>query len=159
MALAQINSSSLRKLLRGLVYFYEKGHEKSISKAAGEALIDYKDKIKSGKDGANVPMQSVKDSTMDMPIRYSTDKRIRKTVRSSKKPLVASGKAVGSLRKSRDSNGYKIEPSTEHGKRVFAYNSSQGASGVDRDPLIASDVQLDMLEKSLLKGIDKVLGL
>lgn len=108
-----------------------------------------------GMDGSGRSMKPIKDSTLNMPIRFSSDPAIRKTVRSSKKPLVARGHAVGSLKRSSKKGIHSIEPSTKHGKKVFGFNAEKAKT--KRDPLIVSDVQGKIIERHLIKGLSQAI--
>ena len=123
----------------------------------------YKTQIKDGKTGDNSSMKSIKNVTFVMPIRIASDRTLRKEVNGSSKPLVARGDAVRSIGKQKTSIGYEIGPQTQHGKRVFtdnAYpraNSRQKVTKAVRDPLVVSDVQLDIIEAEIMKGLDKAI--
>jgi len=153
-----LDLTDLKRGLAKLLQWADKGYRSDVNNAAITLTKDYKDKIKQGVDGSGVAMKRVKDITMEMPIRRGSDTAIRKEVNSSRKPLVARGRAVESIRKrSVSRNRIEIAPSTQHGKIVFGYNASTGKARTKRDPLIVSDKQMDIIESEILKNLDRVL--
>lgn len=131
------------------------GADKDVKKASNVLANKYKTQIKSGKNGDNSSMPNVKDVTMESPIRYGSDPAIRQSVRSSRTPLYARGRAVNSIKSKKVSEGYEIGPSTSHGDLVFSYNANSAPT--KRDPLIVSDVQIDIIEDHIFDGLDKAL--
>lgn len=135
---------------------------KDINKASIEIANKYKSNIREGKDGAGNFMWNVTDSTMKQPIRYYEDAAIRGEVRSSRTPLYARGDAISSIKSKKTSRGHEIGPTTKHGQLIFGVNeksrtTKQGNYVPARNPLIVSDVQLDIIEKHILDGITKVI--
>ena len=152
-----IKSQTFDRVMRKLQVWAGKHSHKELDDAAVEITKTYKAQIKAGKRGDNSSMINVKDSTMEMPVRFTSAPVLRKNVRSSKKPLVARGHAVGSLKKKGTKDRKVIEPSTRHGRIVFGYNAEDGKAKVKRDPLIVSAVQEKIILKHIMKGIDNAI--
>jgi len=151
----RINDKQLVSFNKNLRKWAKETADEDLKKAADEITKTYKSQIKGGLDGSGRSMASIKDSTLNMPIRFSSDPAIRKTVRSSKKPLVARGHAVGSLKRSSKKGIHSIEPSTKHGKKVFGFNAEKAKT--KRDPLIVSDVQGKIIERHLIRGLSQAI--
>ncbi len=163
MAELTINLTSLKSFYRSLKQWAKDDFEEDVDKASLKLVDKYKQQIKAGKTGAEGIMRAVKPVTLDMPIRIDSDSAIRREVNPSVKPLVARGRAVNSIKRRRAGDKFLIEPSTLHGKRVFVDNAFPSVRGIQRtqkvvrDPLIVSDIQVDIIEKEILKGIDKAI--
>ena len=155
MATIRLNDKAFKSVLKNLTRWAKEDADKDLKNAADEVTKVYKDLIKAGLDGSRRSMEPIKDSTLNMPIRFSSDPAIRKTVRSSKKPLVARGNAVESIKRTSKKGIHSIEPSTRHGKKVFGFNAERAKT--KRDPLIVSDVQGKIIERHLIKGLSRAI--
>jgi ribosomal protein S6E (S10) len=155
LATIRLNDKAFKSALKNLNRWAKQDADKDLKNAADEVTKSYKSLIMGGMDGSGRSMEPIKDSTLNMPIRFSSDPAIRKTVRSSKKPLVARGHAVGSLKRSSKKGIHSIEPSTKHGKKVFGFNAEKAKT--KRDPLIVSDVQGKIIERHLIKGLSQAI--
>lgn len=149
------NDKELRDFTKRMNDWAANGVNEDVQKSADKIATDYRTKIKSGKTGDNSQMANVKQVTMESPIRHGSDPAIRGEVRSSRTPLYARGRAVNSIKAKRTSKGADIGPTTVHGQTVFGYNAFSAKT--KRDPLIVSDAQLDIIEKEILKSLDKVI--
>ena len=152
-----VDSTELLSTIRRLTVWEENFSPRSFDSATDQIINDYKSQIKSGRTGAGKTMPNVSNATMDMPVRYGSDRRIRRDVRGSKTPLVATGEAVESIGKSIKGNIVEILASN-----IFKFNrksrtTRQGNVVPARDALVVTDRQLDILENDLLRTIDKVL--
>jgi hypothetical protein len=130
------------------------------------ALIteDYKKQIRAGNDGSGKRMPLIKISTLKMPVRFGDlNSPIREDVNNSVKPLVATGKTVNSIRYTKKGDGYEIGASDKKSDMILAVNSktrrTRRGNTVQpaRDALIVSDRQFDIIEKELLKSLEKAL--
>jgi len=137
--------------------------DKDVEIAVKDVAINYKKQIKAGNDGANRPMARVLPVTMDLPVRIKTDATPRREVNGSVKPLVARGRMVNSIRSKKTGKNFEIGASTPHGNIVLSANANPAARGIQtrapikRNPLVVSNVQVRMIEKEILKGLDKAL--
>ena len=163
MSTITIDMRNLKNTIKRLDRWVKDFSLDSLKKTSDKVATDYRKLIRAGKDGNNNSMLRVRDSTMKMPIRYGgPDKRIRGDVKKNRKPLVATGKAVESIKSTKRGDRYEIGPVSSHGKIVFGVNSrarttNNGNNVAIRDPLVVSDRQLDIVENELLKSLDKAL--
>lgn len=149
-----ILDKTLKKVFRQLSNWSETGINKDVTKASEEAAKDIQNKIRGGKDGSGKKMTPIKDKTLDMPIRYSSDRRLRKEVNSSKDPLVATGRMVSSIKSKRmPRNEWEIGPTTTHGKNVIDYNATKAS--IKRDPLVVGNDQVKLIEDALVKALER----
>jgi len=151
-----IDIKDLEKVTKSLVNWSKTVSSNDLDKATTKMTESYKTLIRGGMTGEGDLMPLVEESTMNMPIRFG-DKNspIRSSVNGSRKPLVATGEAVNSIKKKAIKDGYEIAPSTDHGELIFGYNALKAPT--KRDPLVVGEIQLAMIEDALLKSLDKAL--
>ncbi len=149
-----MDTKELTRVVKNVLRWVNTGSKEDLKESGEDLSKDYKKQIKAGVAGDGSKMTPVKNVTMNRQVR-STTPVIRKKVNSSKNPLVATKRAVGSIKSSKVGDKAIIEPSTPHGKLIFNYNAN-GAK-TKRDPLVVSDIQekviLEQFEKGLLKAI------
>lgn len=155
MATIRLNDKAFKSVLKNLTRWAKEDADKDLKKASEDITKSYKSLIKGGVDGSGKAMAKIKESTFNMPIRFTSDPAIRKDVRSSKTPLFARGGAVGSLKSTSKKGIHSIEPSTPHGKLVFG--NAAFVAKTKRDPLIVSDVQGKIIERHLIKGLSQAI--
>jgi len=124
---------------------------------------NYRARIKRGVGASNDRLRPVSSSTMSQPIRRGgPDKRIRKNVNASRSvPIVATGATVNSIDYKKGKNKYEFEISsnTLKGDMIFAVNAREIPTKnikTVRDPLRAESPQLDIVEKEILKQLDRL---
>ena len=158
-----IESRSFNRTWKQVLNWAKNFDGKPLSDIVEKVTKDYKEKFKDGKDGHGQDMLRVRQSTMDMPIRYGgPDSRIRREVNSSRKPLNATGETIRSIKKKKVRDGYEIGASTSHGRDILAINVKpraikSGGTVPARDPLVAGEKQLDIIEAELIKSLEKAL--
>ena len=160
--LISIDTSQLKSLNKRLSNWVFNGATKAIGKASKKIATKYKSNMREGKDGAGNLMWDVTDATMKAPIRYGSDPAIRGEVRSSRTPLYARGRTIDSIKSRKTAKGYEVGPTTSHGQKILAVNekartTKQGKFVQARNPLIVSDVQMDIIEDAILDDLDKIL--
>jgi len=140
---------------RNLLRWAKSAFRADVHRASDKVRKNVQGNIRQGKDGAGNSMVNIKPQTLDMPIRFATDKTKRREVRSSRKPLVARGNAVNSIKMKKGKDRDIIEPSTKHGRTVFRYNALSAPT--KRDALVVGDNHEKIIEDEILKGLDKAL--
>jgi len=131
-----------------------------------KVTLGYRENMSRGLDARGVPMKTVNESTMNMPVRISSDKRIRRTVNPSSKGLVATGETAKSITSKRvGKNEYYIYSKSVRGNNILTSGANPGLANrgivkgrrVKRDPLTVTDKQIDVFENEILAQLDKVL--
>ena len=158
-----INSGSLKRYLSKLKATIRKTLIRAAERSSKVLAKDYKSKIKRGLGASNEPLVKVRDSTMRQPIRRGgPDKRIRGNVNASRNPLIATGKTVNSIqaKKGKDQFSYEISSNSSKGDMILTVNAKGKADKVTyagiRDPLKVTNQQVDIVEKEILKELDRL---
>ena len=157
-----IDSSGWKRLSNKLRDYFHSGIHPILENASLKISNKYKAQIRAGKTGADNFMMDVSEATMKSPIRAGSDKAIRGEVRSSRSPLYARGRAIESIKSIKTAKGFEIGPTTSHGQMIFGVNekarvTKKGNRIPARNPFVVSDVQLDIIEKSVLESIDRII--
>lgn len=149
------------KAIQGRLDHWLKGGLKKAIQGVGK---DLRDQIVSnweqGLDGAGKRMPAVKDSTMDMPIRYGSDERIRRTVNPDPERVVyATGQtAKGHIARNIPEGVEIINPDYEDQMKLQV--NAKGRKGTPkRDPLVVGEHLEQMVNEALLDDFDKRVGL
>lgn len=122
---------------------------------------DYSRRIRMGIGASGRALRPVKNSTMDMPIRMGgPDRRIRRSVNNSKIPIVATGKTANSISaKKKTQEEWEVSANNSKSDMILAVNAKVSPSDnikLARDPLQVAKPQLDLVEKEILKEIDRL---
>lgn len=151
----KIKTKDFRRFLSSIKRWRKKDFKDDVGRASKRITQTYKLQMKAGLNGMGKSMANVKDVTMNMPIRVSSDPAIRKEVRSSRTPLYARGHAASSIKSTKKVNSYEIEPNTPHGKIVIGYNAL--TAPVKRDVLVVGPIQEKIIRDEVLSGLDKAI--
>jgi len=147
---------SLRGLLRALRYRAGKGVRQGVKRGSRHVYDRLKGLLLKGQSPVG-PMMPVRESTMNMPIRYKSDRRIRKTVNPSRnKPIQATGKTINEIELQEvvgvDKMEYRIQPGSALGDKIFATNRRLG-----RDPFQPGEAEANIIEKYILMEIESAI--
>lgn len=124
--------------------------------AEGSELVekDLQKRLRTGQNASGSPAKRVKETTMNQPIRRGgPDKRIRKTVNPSPGiSIYATGETARSIQSRREANNeWEVSSITAKGNMILEVNAKMG-----RDPIQAAKPQIDIVEKEILKEIDRL---
>jgi len=147
---------SLQGLLRALRYRAGKGVRQGVKRGSRHVYDRFKDRLLMGQ-APNGPLKPVEESTMNMPIRFASDRRIRRSVNPSRnKPIQATGRTINEVELTESFGGdrveYRIQPGSALGDKIFATNRRLG-----RDPFIPSEADADTIERYILKEIESAI--
>lgn len=166
MAIDLFGTDALRNLFSALGAWVNNGSRKDVDNGAKEVAKAAQKAIRAGSGADGTPLTPLRKSTLDGPIRRENDSRKRSDLGST--PLNATGKTADSITSKKVGfDTWEISSNSEHGNMVLASNAKRTHSGspftgdtpkVVRDPLQVSDKQIDILEKALLDGLEKVIN-
>jgi hypothetical protein len=106
------------------------------------------------------PLTPVKEETMDMPIRYGDDRRIRRSVNPDKKvPVYATGETARGHTIYKIPNGAEIVNPSAPAQMKLGVNASGTHGGAPRDPLEVGQNTEIYVGRELLKDFDKRVGI
>lgn len=126
---------------------------KGLERGSRLLASDYTKRIKRGSGASGESLKPVEESTMNQPIRRGgPDRRIRRTVNPAKNiPIVATGETAESIKSKKIGDEFHISSNTSKGDMILEVNRKLG-----RDPVQVSGNQMDIIEKEILKELDKV---
>ena len=158
----KISDKGFSRLLRFIKSKLFSATQKGAEKGSKLVASDYTSKMSRGVTGRNKPIKPVRESTMNQPIRRGgPDRRIRRSVNPSAGVAVyATGETARSIRSKRNGKWiWEVSSATAKGDMILGVNAkelpSRNIKNV-RNPLQVGKDQLDILEKEILKEIDKL---
>jgi len=152
------------KWFDSLIFKVERNTSFAMRKGSRKMAAGYRDNMRRGLDASGKPMAPVSEATMNLPVRVTSDKRIRRTVNPSSNGLVATGATAKSIHTKRvNRTEYIIESTTARGNRILASGARPGSANrglikgkrVKRDPLTVENKQIGILENEILNQLDK----
>lgn len=153
-------------LLQQIQTWADSGSKKDALEGASNLVKDYKGKIRKGQGADGSPLPKLSDTTLGGPIRRETDTRTRRYYGAN--PLSATGALEESIAiVSKNNNEIEIASNTARGDKILASNATSSHAGDSpfsgdvskpvRDPLQVTDKQMDIMEKALADGLDRIL--
>lgn len=154
-------------LFQSLGEWINRGSRKDVDKGVKDLAEDFKEKMLRGQGADGLPLAPLKKSTLEGPVRVEGRPEIRNTSYGDV-PLNASGRTANSITgKKVGLDEWEISSSTDIGDKILHSNANTTHHGnafggdtpkVIRDPVQVTEKQMDIMEKSLLDGIDRALN-
>jgi hypothetical protein len=153
------NDKAAQEILNNVDRWLKSG----IKDAAHDALVKVQGELEenwaSGETVEGHQMTPVRDSTMDMPISYSKDRRIRRTVNPNReKPLWATGRTAEGHVVRRTTDGAELINPDYNAQMILGVNSKATHNRARRDPLAIGKNTEALVASELLKHYDKKVG-
>ena len=156
----------IERLFSSLGEWVNDGSRHDVDKGVQEIAKDIREKISRGQDADGSPLQPLSKATLDGPVRRDDNPTLRSHY--GQTPLYGSGKTAQSITgKKSGIDSWEVSSDSDLGDAILASNAKTihhgNPFGGDtpkpiRDPLRVTEKQMDVMEDSLLEGIDKALN-